>query len=176
MAAWGGDRQRAWSDYYQFVQRYLRGVVRLDPERAVSQRLRDQLAGWLDRPFSLIVAGEPSIRLLRDDEVRVDRPPVVRAHTDREPPLEEVPPDAAPRALADQVEEALAGGCATLGEVSARVLPALPAGTRYRAAGQVAAVVAQRARVEAPLEPPWIDLGDLGLALEDWSLRRMEEN
>ena len=44
IAAWGGARQRAWSDYYQYVHRYLRDVVRLDPDRALSQRLRDQVA------------------------------------------------------------------------------------------------------------------------------------
>ena len=93
VSAWGGDRQRAWSDYYQFVQRYLRGVVRLDPDRAVSQRLRDQLAGWLDRPFALVAAGEPSIRLLRDDQARVERPPVTRRSTDRDHEPEIVPPD-----------------------------------------------------------------------------------
>ena len=41
IAAWGGARQRAWSEYYQYVHRYLRDVVRLDPERALSQRLRE---------------------------------------------------------------------------------------------------------------------------------------
>ena len=28
-----GARQRAWSEYYQYVHRYLRDVVRLDPDR-----------------------------------------------------------------------------------------------------------------------------------------------
>jgi len=175
VTAWGGDRQRAWSDYYQFVQRYLRGIVRLDPERAVSQRLRDQLAGWLDHPFSFIVASEPSIRLLRDDEVQVDHAPVIRAHADRERLPKEVPPDTAPRALADRVDEALAQGCDTLSEVSRHVLPALPAGSRYRAAGRVAGLVAERMQVKAPLERPWVELGGVRLAMEDWSLCRRED-
>lgn len=75
VAAWGGDRQRAWSHYYQYVQRYLRTVVRLDPERALSQRLRDQIVGWVDRPFALTVASVPTIRLLRELQARVERPP-----------------------------------------------------------------------------------------------------
>lgn len=53
IAAWGGARQRAWSDYYQYVHRYLRDVVRLDPDRALSQRLRDQVASWPSTPFHL---------------------------------------------------------------------------------------------------------------------------
>ena len=36
--AWGTARQRAWSEYYQYVHRYLRDVVRLDPTRALTQR------------------------------------------------------------------------------------------------------------------------------------------
>jgi chromosome partition protein MukF len=60
IAAWGGARLRAWSEYYQYVHRYLRDVVRLDPERALSQRLRDQLAEWPRRPFHLVAAHAPS--------------------------------------------------------------------------------------------------------------------
>ena len=65
IAAWGNERQRAWSEYYQQVHRYLREVVRLDPTRALSQRLPDQLAAWPRRPFHLAVAHAPSILLLR---------------------------------------------------------------------------------------------------------------
>jgi chromosome partition protein MukF len=46
IANWGDARQRTWSEYYQYVHRYLRDVVRLDPDRALSQRVRDQLAAW----------------------------------------------------------------------------------------------------------------------------------
>ncbi len=70
IAAWGGARQRAWSEYYQYVHRYLRDVVRLDPDRALSQRLRDQLAAWSSRRFHLLVADASSIRLLRQLEAR----------------------------------------------------------------------------------------------------------
>ena len=45
IVAWGAARQRAWSEYFQYVHRYLRDVVRLDPTRALTQRLREQLAG-----------------------------------------------------------------------------------------------------------------------------------
>ena len=72
IAAWGGARQRAWSEYYQYVHRYLRDVVRLDPDRALSQRLRERVASWPSTPFHLLVAAAPSIRLLRPLESRVD--------------------------------------------------------------------------------------------------------
>ncbi|HEX8113781.1 MAG TPA: hypothetical protein VF516_38885, partial [Kofleriaceae bacterium] len=64
IAAWGSARQRAWSEYFQYVHRYLRDVVRLDPTRALLQRLRDQLAGAGPR-FALAYAGAPPIRILR---------------------------------------------------------------------------------------------------------------
>jgi chromosome partition protein MukF len=175
VAAWGGDRQRAWSDYYQFVQRYLRGVVRLDPDRAVSQRLRDQLAGWLDRPFAFNVVGEPSIRMLRDDQPNVDRPPVTRTHADREHSLDLVPPDPAPVALARRVDEALALGCERLVTVAGHVLPVLPQLERYRATGRVAELVAARVAVSSPLERSWTPLDELGLVIEDWTLKSRGE-
>jgi chromosome condensin MukBEF complex kleisin-like MukF subunit len=93
IAAWGGARQRAWSEYYQYVHRYLRDVVRLDPDRALSQRLRDQLAGWPRRPFHLVTAHAPSIRLLRALEARVERPPVARPRAEREADPEWVDPE-----------------------------------------------------------------------------------
>ncbi len=171
VAAWGGDRQRAWSDYYQFVQRYLRGVVRLDPDRAVSQRLRDQIVGWIDRPFALNVAGEPSIRLLRDDQPKVDRPPVTRTHANRERAPDLVPPDPAPIALEQRVDEALSQGCERLVAVAGRVLPVLPRPEQYRATGRVAELVAARVAVSAPLERTWTTLEELGLVIEDWTLK-----
>ena len=52
--AWGAARQRAWSEYYQYVHRYLCDVVRLDPSRALIQRrLREQLSQHTARPFAL---------------------------------------------------------------------------------------------------------------------------
>ncbi|MEN1593275.1 condensin subunit MukF, partial [Pseudomonas aeruginosa] len=72
------------SEYYQYVHRYLRDVVRLDPDRALSQRLRDQIAEWGNRPFHLLAAHAGSICLLRTLEARVERPVVARPKTDRE--------------------------------------------------------------------------------------------
>jgi chromosome partition protein MukF len=84
IAAWGEVRQRSWSRYYQHVHRYLRDVVRLDPDRALSQRLRDQIAGWPRAQFFTAVTTAAPIRLLRPLEARVDRPVVMRPREDRE--------------------------------------------------------------------------------------------
>lgn len=170
VVAWGGDRQRAWSDYYQYVQRYLRGVVRLDPDRAVSQRLRDQLAGWLDRPFVLNLAGEPSIRLLRSDQPKPDRPPVTAPATDRERSLDIVPADPAPVALESELDQAIRDGCASLAEITARVLRVVPSTEKYRTAGRIVEQVASRTRVLSPRERTWTPLTEHGLVIEDWTL------
>jgi len=172
VAAWGGDRQRAWSDYYQFVQRFLRDVVRLDPDRALSHRLRYQLAGYLDEPFALVAAFEPSIRLLREDLPRVEQPPVTRPSAEREAPPMVVPVDEGPRTLEQRVDEALDAGCDTLVAVDGAVLPAVPAAERYRVAGRVVDLVAARRRVVSSYERDFTAVGDTGLLIEDWRLER----
>jgi chromosome partition protein MukF len=49
IGAWGSARQQAWSEYYQYVHRYLRDVVRLDPTRALTERLRAELGARAGR-------------------------------------------------------------------------------------------------------------------------------
>lgn len=170
IAAWGSARQRAWSDYYQYVHRYLRDVVRLDPDRALSQRLRDQIAGWSARPFHTIVAHAPSIRLLRPLEARVDRPPVARPRADRETTPAVVTPEDALATLEALVRAALAEGAVGLVDVTARVLPALPAEAQYAAAGRIADVLAHVTRVRSEHERPWRPV--MHLEIEEWSVSR----
>jgi chromosome partition protein MukF len=173
IAAWGGARQRAWSEYYQYVHRYLRDVVRLDPDRALSQRLRDQLAAWPKSPFHLVTARAPSIRLLRALEARVERPPVVQPRAERETDLEWVDPENLVADIQALVEQALDAGAATLASVSSRVLPDLPESLRYAAAGRIAHAVARRAWVQSDLERRWTTVLE-SLELEDWAIDRSD--
>ncbi|MCB9785049.1 MAG: condensin subunit MukF [Deltaproteobacteria bacterium] len=174
IAAWGAARQRAWSEYYQYVHRYLRDVVRLDPDRALSQRLRDQIAAWPQHRLHLYVSHAPPIRLLRPQEARLERPPVSRPREDREATPTWVVPEDAAADLEAQVVRALADGATSLAEVSSRVLLDLPEPLHFVVAGRVAAVVAQRARVQAARERPWVRV-DERLQIEDWSVGRVEE-
>jgi chromosome partition protein MukF len=169
IAAWGAARQRAWSDYYQYVHRYLRDVVRLDPDRALSQRLRDQLAGWTGRPFFMLVAHAPSIRLLRPLEARVERPAVARPRADREMAPSLVTAEDPLAQLEALVRAALAEGAVGLVDVTARVLPALPPETYYAAAGRIADALARIARVRSEHERPWRAVIER-LEIEDWSI------
>jgi chromosome partition protein MukF len=173
IAAWGGARQRAWSEYYQYVHRYLRDVVRLDPDRALSQRLRDQLAAWSWRRFHLLVADASSIRLLRQLEARVELPMVARPRADREFAPEWMDAENALADIEAMVVEAVREGAHTLVDVTSRVLPALPNSTHYAATGRVADALARLAAVHAERERPWARVQER-LEIEDWTVSGRE--
>jgi len=170
--AWGTARQRAWSEYFQYVHRYLRDVVRLDPTRALVQRLRDQLAGN-GAKFALAYAAAPPIRILRTVARVPDRPPVVRPRQPREKePTTETPVD--PQALLDdKVQRSLADGARALSTVTADVTAELPETERFVEAGRVAHTVAQLARVTAGHERPWVAVGD-EMEIEEWRVGARE--
>jgi len=174
IGAWGGARQRAWSDYYQYVHRYLRDVVRLDSDRALSQRLRDQVASWPSTPFHLLVAAAPSIRLLRPLESRVERPAVARRHTDREVSPELVDADDVGPDIDTLVGGTLAAGARSLAEVTERVLPNFPAHLHYAVTGRVAGVLARVTRTRSAYKRPWRTVAR-NLEVEDWDLPKEGE-
>lgn len=167
VAAWGGARLEAWSDYFQFVQRYLRSVVRLDPQRAVSQRLRDALAAWPGSPYRLVAAEPTHLRLMREPDVRSTRPAVARPPEERDREPAEVATDPSATPLDEVVREVLAEGASSLSEVVRRVLARTDAGP-FPTAGRVAEVVGREARVSSAREREWVALE--GLEIEEWSL------
>ncbi len=165
--AWGTARQRAWSEYFQYVHRYLRDVVRLDPTRALTQRLREQLAGN-GAKFALSYASAQPMRILRTVAPARDQPPVTRprAPRDREPVTEAA---ADPQAvLAEKVKRALVEGARTLSSVTTQVTADVPPSDRFIEAGRIAHTVAQLARVHAEVERPWVAVDD-GLEVEEWT-------
>jgi chromosome partition protein MukF len=173
IAAWGEGRQRSWSGYYQYVHRYLRDVVRLDPDRALSQRLRDQISGWPRAQFSTAVTAAAPIRLLRPLEARVDRPVVTRPRAEREVEPSLVVPSDLFADLEQRIEAAVTGGATNLATITAHVLADLPPHTHYPAAGRVAEVVARTLPLRTARERPWRPVG-ARLEIEDWSLAHRE--
>jgi len=166
--AWGTARQRAWSEYFQYVHRYLRDVVRLDPTRALTQRLRDQLAGQ-GAKFALAYAAAEPIRILRTVAPVRDKPPVVRPRQprDKEPVTE---PAFDPQAALDEkVQRALDAGARSLSKVTADVTAEVPETERFVEAGRIAHTVAQLARVLSGPERPWVAVGD-DFEVEEWSV------
>jgi chromosome partition protein MukF len=171
ISAWGSARQQAWSEYYQYAHRYLRDVVRLDPTRALTERLRAQLSGRSGRSFSLLVAAQPPLVVPRDVKIPHDTPPVERPRSERERPLVEVAPDDRERAFTGDVQAALDAGASTLSRVTHAVVEQLPVEQRFSAAGRVAEVVTRLAKAESARERPWA-LADEGIWIEEWSLGR----
>ena len=173
VAAWGKARQSAWSAFYQQTHAFLRDVVRLDPNRALSKRLRDQIAGWPFQPFFLAVARGDPIRLLRPMESKVESPPVTRARTDRTLNIVDVLPEDGELDLDALVAEVLQSGASTLAEVTEQILPQYPEADRYLVTGRVAEAVARLRRVAVDPERPWQRVA-VGLEIEDWRIPRME--
>ncbi len=170
IGAWGGARQKAWSEYYQYVHRYLRDVVRLDPDRALSQRLRDQIADWENRSFHLFVAHAGSICLLRPLEARVERPAVARPRTDRETEPAWVETENALADIEVMVSRALDEGVDTLAGLTVQVLATLTDDSQYVVAGRIADAAARLARLRSSRERPWREVGEK-LEVEDWTVQ-----
>ncbi len=169
IASWSAGRQKSWSEYYQYVHRYLRDVVRLDPSRALTARLREQLSGKGGKRFTLVVASTPTPLLLREVENSPERPPVKRPRAERDtPPREEQAADPF-QLLEDSVRAELDAGAASLRDVTAQVTSELPVEERFRAAGRVAQIVARLARTRSERERPWLPI-DEAFAIEEWSL------
>jgi len=173
IAAWGSARQRAWSEYYEYVHRYLRDIVRLDPSRALTQRLRSQLSEHAARPFALTVAAAPPLRLLRsvlppEPPLPVRRP---KREKEEEPELSAEPTKDPLGELEAQVTELLLQGVNDLAELTARVTADLPLSEQFLAAGRVAHFVARLARPPVNSRRPWVPVND-GLVIEEWRLKK----
>jgi chromosome partition protein MukF len=172
ISAWGAARQRAWSEYYQYVHRYLCDVVRLDPSRALIQRLREQLSQHTARPFALAVAAAPAPRLLREIEPFTgDKPKVSRPRAERErPPTDNDGVDQ--HAVVEQlVQKALGRGSTGLRDVTLQVSTETPLELQFVTAGRVAQVVARLARTTHDRDRPWLSV-QKGLVIEEWTIER----
>jgi len=170
ITAWGTARQRAWSEYYEYVHGYLRDVVRLDPSRALTQRLREQLAAHSGRPFALVVAAASPYRQLRPARPVVPPPPVRRPKADREREPEAEPERPDPLAEVEtRVREQLERGVRDLSEITARITEGTPEQERFLLAGRIAAVLANLRRPLPEWERPWVRIGS-NLAIEQWRL------
>jgi chromosome partition protein MukF len=174
IAAWGSARQSAWSEYHQYVHRFLRDVVRLDPSRVLTHRLRDLLAGRAGRPFALAVAAAPPIRLLRAVTPPAGaKPEVKRRKPAPDKPIEEVPADDPQARLDADVRGAIAAGAHGLREITAKLTSAMDPRERFVAAGRIAGALARVSDPDAAAERPWVDVND-AFQIEEWKERSAE--
>jgi chromosome partition protein MukF len=171
MTAWGAARQRAFSEYYEYVHRYLRDVVRFDPSRALTQRLRKLMTDESARGFALTVASAPGLRVLR--EVRApEQPPPIRR---KKKPADEGPKDEAPKPdpeleLERQVLGLLNQGVSDLSELTSRLTQDADSAQRFVLAGRIAKVLSRLRRPIVGRERPWVKV-DEDLAIEQWELQ-----
>ena len=173
ISAWGAARQRAWSEYYQYVHRYLCDVVRLDPSRALIQRLREQLSLHTTRPFALAVAATPTPRLLREIEpFKDDKPKVSRPRAERERAPAENDSIDQHAVVEELVQGALSRGCAGLCDVTQQVNAETPSELQFVTAGRVAQVVARLARTTHDRDRPWVRVQE-GLVIEEWNIAKV---
>ncbi|HET9930544.1 MAG TPA: condensin subunit MukF [Polyangiaceae bacterium] len=170
IAAWGASRQRAWSEYYRYVHHFLRDVVRLDPTRALTERLREQLSGRRGRRFALSVANAPPVRVLRELKPVVAPPPVRRPRAEREKPTSEETPHDPDAELEARIVRELDDGAADLSSLTARITAEFPKESRFVMAGRIAQIVARLTRPIAARERPWVASGD-DFELEEWAVR-----
>jgi chromosome partition protein MukF len=169
IAAWGSARQAAWSEYYEHVHRYLRDVVRLDPSRALTQRLREQLNGHERTPFSLTVADAPPLLVLRTVIPPPPPAPVRRPRGERSAPPTETAPEAEPDPLGTRVRELISSGSRELSELTSQATEVLPSEQQFAGAGKVAELAARLAAPRLSRQRPWVAVRE-GLVIEDWQL------
>lgn len=174
IAAWGASRQRAWSEYYQYVHHFLRDVVRLDPTRALTQRLREQLSGRRGARYALTLAHTPPLSVLREVKPVIEPPPVKRPRAERErPPAGDDARDAEAE-LEARVRSELEREPADLSTLTTRVTEGLSPDERFAVAGRIVQIVARLTRPLVARERPWVLAGET-LLIEEWRVGRSSE-
>lgn len=169
IAAWGAERQRAWSDYYQYVHRFLRDVVRLDPMRTLTARVREAISN--PQRYALVTVAAPAIRVLRTTAPAGDPPPVERPKKERDKPLEQQAPNDPDAAMKSAIADAFADGQRNLGDITRFVLAQLadeiPEAGHFAAVGRIAELLAAGRALGARAPRPWVQGVDT-FELEDW--------
>lgn len=175
IVAWGNSRQSAWSDYFQYLHRFLRDVVRLDPSRALTQRLREQLAGRTGAAFSLAIASAQPIVLLRDVVAPTSQTPVSRPKEKRERAPKEEKVVADPQSVLEaEVSSHLEAGAISLSAVTQKMTEEMASNERYLHAGRIAQAVATVGQPKLARERPWTEVaGDL--LIEDWAMGQADK-
>lgn len=170
IGAWGQSRQQAWTEYYEYVHRYLQDVVRFDPARALTERLKKLLLTAEGRSYSLTLAHAPALGVLREVKPPENPPPVRRPKRELDAEPEARPPAPDPeQLLANQIEALLTEGVTELSELTHRITEGLPDAERFVAAGRIAKVLARVTRPLMHRERPWVAL-DQNLAIEQWQV------
>ncbi|MGM0578226.1 MAG: condensin subunit MukF [Myxococcota bacterium] len=172
IAHWGEARMEAWSAYFQFVQRYIRSVVRLDRDRAFSRRLRELIRQFPEREWRIPIAQMPAFRGLREPERRRIEEPVRWRRGERSRP-KDVPPSEPDFDEDAWARDLLAErGAVRLSEALEEALPKLAEAQRFAAVGRIAHALATHGAVR-PVTDGWTAV-EGGLEVQDWIIEARE--
>lgn len=169
IAVWGRERHEAWSEYFRMVQRFIREHVRMDPDRAISQRLQAAISAYPDHPWALPVSQPVSYLHLRQPAVERPRVGVRRRARDRETEPELVDPKDWQAEVAHSVFQWLETHPSTTLSEALKAL--LPDHSRFRAAGHITRHLALLGFVNSERERPWEAI-DGEFEVEQWRIQR----
>ena len=79
---WGKERVSSWSQYYRRVNDFLQSIVRFDPNRELSQKLKEQIQEYPEKPWCLELIEPLVYRGLREIQYDQEKRRVVRMAPD----------------------------------------------------------------------------------------------
>ena len=75
---WGKERVASWSQYYRRVNDFLQSIVRFDPNRELSHRVKEQIRAYPEEPWYLRMIEPTTYRTIRDINLTTKKAPVTR--------------------------------------------------------------------------------------------------
>ncbi len=79
---WGKERVASWSQYYRRVNDFLQSIVRFDPNRELSQKLKEQIRVFAKTPWFIELIDPPVYRTIQEIHFAADAGKVTRSLDD----------------------------------------------------------------------------------------------
>ncbi|MBU3914363.1 hypothetical protein KKA14_02425 [bacterium] len=84
---WGKERVVSWSQYYRRVNDFLQSIIRFDPNREFSQKLKEQILTYPESPWYLRIIRPEKYRTLREIDISQKKEQITRVL--KEKPVED---------------------------------------------------------------------------------------
>ncbi|MCP4757425.1 MAG: hypothetical protein GY866_41725 [Proteobacteria bacterium] len=104
---WGKERVASWSQYYRRVNDFLQSIVRFDPNREFSQKLKERIRIYPEDPWFLEMLEAPVYRAIREVNIAPEKERVTRVLQDR--PTDDAETDDDGNLVLDKIIEDLKG-------------------------------------------------------------------
>lgn len=143
--AWGRSRLDTWSEFHAYVHRKIRVVINLDPNRALSQALRELLR---EGPDWRLRHSRPSrYRWLQEPKL-VSAPVLIQQDEQPDRELETVEAEPLEGRVERAVKRALAEGPVTYLQMANLLLPETPRRTQFAMLGELAKQLGKHGQVK----------------------------